>query len=319
MKNIANVVGFFGALVAASPLLPREACEPQPAGHGPVPSPDSPSAFVALSAFSTAANNAPTPAGYHKTFTDLKASCNSYGYLGYTALESYDTNACATRCEATQGCAGFNIYFERDPTVDPGNGCPNPPSTTVIKCAFWTGDVSAALAVNKGQYRDQFQVVIAGSNGYMKSDIPFVPGYTGTYLGNAAINAPLCNGKDTYMGFKQFTTNILDPALCAAACNSQNEYNLAHPPATGEPMICRFFNVYMLDKNGSRQGQICAMYTTKWDNSYATNKVSILFDLCLPCHDADFLRGITPATITLPSVIATFLRTPTTPSIVKLL
>lgn len=64
------------------------------------------------------------------------------------------------------GCVSVNVYFERDPKVDPGKGCPNPPSTTYIKCALWGAPIRANDAINTGQYRDQFQVVIAGSNGY---------------------------------------------------------------------------------------------------------------------------------------------------------
>ena len=70
-------------------------------------------------------------------------------------------------------------------------------STTNIKCVFWGGEVTSDSLSNTGQYRDQFQVVIAGSNGYMNNTLVPVPGYNEpTYLGNAAINAPLdSNGK----------------------------------------------------------------------------------------------------------------------------
>lgn len=57
----------------------------------------------------------------------------------------------------------FNLYFERDPTLDPNaQSCPNPPFLTNIKCVFWGVPVSKATATNDGQYRDSFQVVIAG-------------------------------------------------------------------------------------------------------------------------------------------------------------
>lgn len=57
----------------------------------------------------------------------------SYGYLGFTNLASYDSEKCASKCNAISGCAAFNLYFERDPTKDPGTGCENPSSTTNIK------------------------------------------------------------------------------------------------------------------------------------------------------------------------------------------
>jgi len=58
--------------------------------------------------------------------------------------------------------------FERDPIVVPGtgSGCTNPGSTTNIKCALFGTNVTAAAAINVGQYRSSFHVVIAGSNGY---------------------------------------------------------------------------------------------------------------------------------------------------------
>ncbi|KAI1505953.1 hypothetical protein F5X99DRAFT_427835 [Biscogniauxia marginata] len=253
-------------------LAARSACDPQPTGSGPTPSPDTDTAFLEFADLSSAASNAPVPAGYKVTFADLHASSSAYGYLGYTTLTSYDTEACATQCNSITGCLGYNIFFERDPSVEPGAGCSNPPSTTVIKCVFWGGYVEAANTKNEGQWRGDFHVVIAGSNGYMKTAIPAVPGFNGVSLGDRSINAPdNCNGENTYVGSKIFTTSIFDPNLCAAACSSQNEYNTAHPPANGEPKICKFFTTYLMAKNGNPEGQYCVLYTQHWDISYATN------------------------------------------------
>ncbi|RDW56507.1 hypothetical protein BP5796_13148 [Coleophoma crateriformis] len=253
-------------------LSARAACDPNPTGAGFVPSPDSASAFLAAPTFAAIASAAPTPSGYTNTFTNLQGSVNAYGYLGYTTLTSYDTGKCATKCNAITGCVGINVFFERDPSVSPGTGCTDPASTTVIKCTFWGGYVAAENALNVGQYRSQFHVVIAGSNGYMSTKVPSLPGYTAQALGNYAINAPVdCNGKDTYMGVKLFTTSIFDVGLCAAACAATSAYDVAHPPATGSPDICSFFNTYLLSKNGVPQGQYCAMYTEPWSNTYAVN------------------------------------------------
>jgi hypothetical protein len=89
-------------------------------------------------------------------------------YLGVALLTSYDVNACSAKCNAIKGCNSFNLYHERDPSQEPGTGntCANPCSTTNIKCAFFSGSVSASDATNKGQFRNKFHVVIAGSNGY---------------------------------------------------------------------------------------------------------------------------------------------------------
>lgn len=56
--------------------------------------------------------------------------------MGFTLLTSYDTASCAAQCDAIAGCQGINIAFERSPLVDPGTGCTNPPSTTLIKVSF---------------------------------------------------------------------------------------------------------------------------------------------------------------------------------------
>ena len=116
-------------------------------------------------------------------------------------------------------------------------------------------------AKNSGQWRNKFQVVIAGSNGYVSNSISPQDGYTGpTYLGNAAINAPLdCSGADTFMGAKTFTNGPFDAGLCAAACSAQSAYNIRNPPKNGKPKTCQFFNTYMLLKNGIPEGQYCSM------------------------------------------------------------
>ncbi|KAI1151079.1 hypothetical protein F4825DRAFT_374206 [Nemania diffusa] len=249
-----------------------DSCTSLSAGAGPIPSPDNADAFLAYDVFTNAATSAPVPSGYFQTFENLQASNSAYGYSGYSTLESYDTQECARRCNNVDSCSGFNIYFERDPSIVPGDACPDPLSTTEIKCVYWGGYVSAANANNAGQWRNQFHVVIAGSNGYMKTALPAVPGFTGEFLGEASINAPLnCLGQDTYMGAKIFTTSFFDVGLCAAACTSQNEYNTAHPPAVGAPKLCNFFVTYLSEVNGRPEGQYCAMYTQYWDSSYATN------------------------------------------------
>ncbi|KAI2470707.1 hypothetical protein F4781DRAFT_441600 [Annulohypoxylon bovei var. microspora] len=331
-------------------VLPRQrACQPLPSGAGPVPTPDTDSSFLGDDDFSTSASQASTPSGYNETYIDLHARSESYGYLGFNAIDSYDPQNCATQCNKTwRGCQGFNIFFERDPSVEPGPNCTNPPSTTTIKCIFWGGLVSVETASNTGQYIADFHVVIAGSNGYMKNAIPLVPGYDGEATGNNTIDAPGSDtgepsttttsstssnsttstsstnsatsgsvtsttsgsitsssssagsttttgstsstssttsspttsstappgagpGTGTYIGSKIFTNTYFDPSLCGAACDSQNQNNLAHPPNSGKPQICRFFTTYLLYKNGQSIGQYCALYTQYYSSSYATN------------------------------------------------
>lgn len=166
------------------------------------------------------------------------------------------------------------MYLE-DPSVNPdSDSCSNPASVTQIKCVFWGGPVLQSNALNAGQWRKDFQVVIAGSNGYVNKTIAPALGYDEPIdLGDATINAPLdCSGHDTFMQSKFFTSGPFDANLCAAACSAQSVYNLAHPPTTGEPKTCQFFTTYLLYKNGVALGQTCSMYTMAWNTTYNTNK-----------------------------------------------
>ncbi|KAI9783197.1 MAG: hypothetical protein M1839_004037 [Geoglossum umbratile] len=247
-------------------------CEPQPPGSGSVPNPDTPVAFLALADFPTLAESAVTPPGYTKSFSNLQGSTGELGYMGLYTLTSYDVAKCAQKCNAAYPCQAFNIYFERDPTVDPSydDTCPNPPSLTNIKCTLWGYPVFAETAKNTGQWRSQFQVVIAGSNGYNKDPVYNTPpGWTGPAVLPAAINAPLLYGENTYMGYK-FFEGVYNPSVCTAACDATTAYNRRHP-SNCKYNVCRFVNAYVLTMNNVPQGFYCSMYSAGWDPSYATN------------------------------------------------
>ncbi|OTA98997.1 hypothetical protein M426DRAFT_27908 [Hypoxylon sp. CI-4A] len=260
-------------------IVPRQtACQPLPTGAGPVPTPDTENAFLRFRAFATIARQAPTPSGYNETFVNLHARTETYGYLGFSVSNSYDTEGCADQCSTVfRGCLGFNIFFERDPTLFPSRGCRNPPATTTIKCVFWGGDVSTETTTNNtGEVLASFHVVIAGSNGYLRNIVPDVPGYDGEATGNSTIDAPQGDtngdpGDGTFIGAKIFTTTFFDPALCAAACDAQTRHNLANPPRRGQPQICRFFTTYLLHRNGRIVGQYCALYTQYYPRRFATD------------------------------------------------
>ena len=60
-----------------STLKKRGTCAAQATGSGPVPSPDTASAFLKYSAFASAASAAATPSGYTQAFKNLQASNNA--------------------------------------------------------------------------------------------------------------------------------------------------------------------------------------------------------------------------------------------------
>lgn len=267
--------------IARQPRQKREACKIQPSlpntYNVDVSSPD---AFKADANIADLATNAKTPAGYYSNFKNLGAANSAMNYLGYTVVGSatYDVDFCAKKCDAKAGCLSFNIYFERDPTVDPGKDCPNPDAFANIKCSFWGTGLDTKTANNVGQWREKFWVSIAGSNAYTsyKLDGP-VDGWNGPQvLNNASLNAPLydCQNRWSYLGYKLLQAGSVDPTLCAAACDAQTKYNAAHPTAT-DPYPCNAFGSYILNKNNAtgsyQQGQMCTFYTAYWDAKYAKN------------------------------------------------
>jgi len=253
--------------------LRRGACDPEPSNPNTYGFDlSSASKFRADSKIASVAKGASTPSGYFNTFTNLQGASSAYGYLGYKVVESYDPSHCASECNSKDGCLGFNIYVERDPSANPGPDCRDPEAVANIKCSFWGGPVYTDTANNNGQWREQFEVAIAGSNGYSSLTTQSAEGYKQVELKNSAINSPLdCNKQGSYMGYKLFVQPAFDAKLCAAACKEQNKWATEHLPADGKPQLCRYFNTYILLKNGVSQGQYCSMYTQEWDASFATN------------------------------------------------
>ena len=182
-------------------------------------------------------------------------------------MSSYDVQFCADKCSKTLGCQGFNTYFERSPSKAPAANCQDPPGSANPFCVLWGGPVSKDNALNEGQWREKYHVVITASNGYVLTS-------SLNPLSGKAINAPLdCNSNDAYMGMRLLTDNSpFDPERCAAICDATTQYNIEHPEDGKAPRLCKFYNTYILNKNYVSQGQACSMYTQYWDPSnYATN------------------------------------------------
>ncbi|GAB7348327.1 hypothetical protein MBLNU459_g6303t1 [Dothideomycetes sp. NU459] len=257
----------------------RNACAAETNGYAPTTSPDTDSAFLANPVYTNISNNAATPQGYYLVFSNLQGSTSQNGYMGLLSMQSYNTIACQEACDAAAGCTSFNIYIERDPSVEPAAGCPNPSSTANYRCTLWGLPVSNTTATNKGQWRgpqdsngQSFHVVIAASNGYVKNaPPPSYANFTGPASLGGGIQAPLSStGQDTYAGMSVYT-GPYDPSQCAAACQAQTAFNAAHPGANGKYTPCNFFNSYTLAKNNVPVGTYCSFYTQAWGEAYATN------------------------------------------------
>jgi hypothetical protein len=76
-------------------------------------SPDTDTAFLNDPTIAQIATMASAPAGYVLVngFKNLKASAQDGSYMTYWAsqIQSYDVNACASKCTSITGCNGFNI------------------------------------------------------------------------------------------------------------------------------------------------------------------------------------------------------------------
>ena len=133
-------------------------CTPQQIMYSYVPSPNTPQQFLVDSTMNGIANLALAPAGYTKQFGGLFGSMqNVQGpYLGFQQLESYNISECVSYCSSVPQCQAINIYFERDPVVDPGLSCTNPSAASMVKCALWGGPIGAAQASDNGEYRNDF-------------------------------------------------------------------------------------------------------------------------------------------------------------------
>ena len=252
---------------ATTVSIPTATCTPEPDGYGPKNL--TVSEFQHYLFFTVDALLAPTPHGYVNTFRNLNASVNANSYLGFYDLTSYNTETCAQLCDNTTLCTAFDIYAERDPSVNPKAGvCPDPDAITNYKCALWGSGVDAGAAVNYGQYRADFHVVIAASNGYEKTNTTTpasCPGWKPPTHCGGGISAPGFN-----LG-SFFFPGPFDPALCAAYAEAQTSYNCGHAdPVTGKYSPANMFNAYMMKKNGIAQGTFCTLFTTILDKSYAT-------------------------------------------------
>lgn len=180
--------------------------------------------------------------------------------------------------------------MERNPSITPGDACPDPASTTNYKCTLWGAQVSASSATNVGQWRNQFHVGIRGSNGidqepptvsldtrkrstkltsrkgYIKlAPPPSQPSFNGPIQFGGATQAPY-----SYIGSK-FFPGPYDPGQCTAACQGTTQYDHDHPRSDGSYDACNFVNSYVLSQDGAPMGTFCGLYTQAWDKSYSTN------------------------------------------------
>lgn len=136
-------------------------------------------------------------------------------------MPSYDVQSCADKCSKTLGCQGFNTYFERSPSRASASGCQDPSAAANPFCVLLDGPLSQDNALNEGQSRERYHVVITASNSYVLSS-------SLNSLSGKAINAPLeWNDDNAYLGMRLLTDNApFDPEGCAAIYDATTQYNI---------------------------------------------------------------------------------------------
>ncbi|KAG9191065.1 hypothetical protein G6011_09153 [Alternaria panax] len=259
----------FGSAPVPGHFPVQSLCDSLSLGHGTPIFPDTPEAFQAYAPFANDALAATTPTGYVQSYANLLTTYNAPSqFVHYVSMDEYNVDQCANACDNDAECNAFTIFFERQPIVSPASKlCPNPHSTTLIKCDLWSGTILPDIAINHGQLREQFHVVMAGSNAYVKDingTMPSVPaGFAiEEYSKGAAIEAPLdCNGKDTYMGLEHWSDSRFETQRCIDVCKKTHD----------AARQCRFVNTYMQRRNNVPTTQHCAMFSDYWPIEYATN------------------------------------------------
>jgi hypothetical protein len=78
-------------------------------GHGPVPKPDTPQAFLNFTELFAKARIASTPLGYKLVASALDTSVSGVAYQGVSFLTQYNPDLCANQCDTNDDCSAFNI------------------------------------------------------------------------------------------------------------------------------------------------------------------------------------------------------------------
>lgn len=247
-------------------------CRPEKIQYNYSSDPDTPTGFLVDKLLGGTASSINPPAGYTKSFLNAFGSVNADGYIGYYQLPSFSVKDCAAICtDVGDSCQAFNIYYERNPTVDPDiKSCPNPKSATSVRCALWGSKINATQAVNIGQWRANFMTVVSGSNGYWKNPSPSsVSGF-----GQSQALAGFVNPADrAALSTALITGSDYNPAACAQLCTQWNTNASATAQASGASSFspCNYFNSAILSANGVKiSGTYCALFSETDSGQYDT-------------------------------------------------
>ncbi|USP81973.1 uncharacterized protein yc1106_09247 [Curvularia clavata] len=175
MKVTFITPAFIGTAFAAVSRDSNGPCAPNSESTAPAPLVNTLAGFYEWHGYNLIALNARVPTGYETTLVNGDCAISSSKYMLYSKLETYDVQACADICDVHRGCDAFNIYVQREPSVVPGAGCPNPKAIFTTICALYSEPVSLAQCTNAGQYMGPedangkaFRTAVRASNIYTR-------------------------------------------------------------------------------------------------------------------------------------------------------
>ncbi|KAH6668722.1 hypothetical protein B0J14DRAFT_674191 [Halenospora varia] len=221
-------------------INPEDPCAPQPDDmflpvlrYAQV-TPDTVAAFYAYAPFHQEAQAAKAPSGYASTFVDLTPSISANIYLSLTTLQTYDVSGCSTLCNNKDLFTGFNIFVERDPSLNSSDNCPQSQTTNARSGAPASTPLPLPTTNKTGKTNNTTPATCPG----------WQPPKKRGGDGSKAHNHPsTCIGTHFYPG-------PYNPLLCA---------NFEQFVA-----LCKFLNSYMVKKNGKPLGTYCGIYAQSY-------------------------------------------------------
>lgn len=195
------------------------------------------------------------PPSYAQVFSGYYTSLDPTRALRVIELDSYDPFSCSAACDFTDHCVGYNIYFERDPALEPAPGyspsdCGQTSAVVRVKCSLWSYAPTPGSATYYGGWAGSFAVAISGSNAYVQNNAVVSPanmpatavgGYTGpTPLPGGAVNVPSSQLASTFIA-GSFAYQRWDIVSCASSCTSATVSNRLAAVAAGKSSYQRKF------------------------------------------------------------------------------
>ncbi|KAF2756854.1 hypothetical protein EJ05DRAFT_45766 [Pseudovirgaria hyperparasitica] len=255
----------------------RRPCSPQTAGTAPLPLHDTAGDFLNFDKYAIIAKDANTPQGYIRVFENAKASVDLSTFISGKQLNKYDPMECARECDAVSSCGGFNIFVQRDPIFIPGPRCPNPASSASFRCALFGSFLGESSVTDRGSSMEEFEVMIAGSNGYNRKQI--LPNRIDGF--GAAVALPGSFHISQSISGSQLVVGPYEPAQCAILCN-QELTMVGSGGGSAKSSVhahrrCGYFNAFLAVLNTKPVGTFCALYANAMPAKNATLK-SVEYD-----------------------------------------